>query len=199
VRGRATLRQCPPHQELRATEASEEAATDALTGLSTFRVLQGRLAQEIWRSQRNGEPFGVLFLDLDRFKLVNDIHGHAAGNKLLQAVGREISKVVRKTDVAARYGGDEFVLILVGTDIHGVRRVGELVRERVERVGRSLGYTEEAVTASIGAATFSPQEDVDPEEALARADRAVFVAKGKGGNYVAMATAEGDDVTVKEV
>ena len=175
-----------------------QAATDELTGLSTYRVLKDRLAQEIWRSQRNGEPFGVLFLDLDRFKLVNDIHGHAAGNKLLQAVGREISKVVRKTDVAARFGGDEFVLVLVGTDISGIRHVGELVRERVERVGRSLGYTEEAVTASIGVATFSPQEDVDPQEALDRADRAVYVAKGKGGNYVALATVEGDDVTVTE-
>jgi diguanylate cyclase (GGDEF)-like protein len=115
-----------------------QAATDGLTGLSTYRVLKGRLAQEIWRSQRNGEPFGVLFIDLDRFKLVNDIHGHAAGNRLLQAVAREISKVVRKTDVAARYGGDEFVLILVGTDIGGLRHVGELIRQRVERVGRSL-------------------------------------------------------------
>ena len=198
VKRRATLRQCPPHQERRAAEASLLAATDELTGLSTYRVLKDRLAQEIWRSQRNGEPFGVLFLDLDRFKLVNDIHGHAAGNKLLQAVGREISKVVRKTDVAARYGGDEFVLVLVGTDIGGIRHVGELVRERVERVGRSLGYTEEAVTASIGVATFSPQEDVDPQEALDRADRAVYVAKGKGGNYVALATAEGDDATVTE-
>ena len=87
---------------------------------------------------------------------------------------------------------------MVGTDIGGIRHVGELVRERVERVGRSLGYTEEAVTASIGVATFSPQEDVDPQEALDRADRAVYVAKGKGGNYVALATAEGDDATVTE-
>ncbi|MEE8135199.1 MAG: diguanylate cyclase [Gemmatimonadales bacterium] len=198
LNGRATLRQCPPHQERRASEAAEQAATDGLTGLSTYRVLKGRLAQEIWRSQRNGEPFGVLFIDLDRFKLVNDIHGHEAGNRLLQAVAREITKVVRKTDVAARYGGDEFVLILVGTDIGGLRHVGELIRERVEKVGRSLGYTKEAVTASIGAVTFSPQEDVDPQEALDRADRALYVAKTRGGNFVALVTAEGDDVTVME-
>ena len=198
LKHRATLRQCPPHQERLALEAAMRAATDELTGLSTYRVLKDRLAQEIWRSQRNGEPFGMLFLDLDRFKLVNDIHGHAAGNKVLQAVGREISKVVRKTDVAARYGGDEFVLVLVGTDIGGLRHVGELIRERVERVGRSLGYTDEAVTVSIGAVTFSPQEDVDPQEALDRADRAVYVAKARGGNFVALATAEGDDVTVTE-
>ena len=146
----------------------------------------------------SASPPRRMFLDLDRFKLVNDIHGHAAGNKVLQAVGREISKVVRKTDVAARYGGDEFVLVLVGTDIGGLRHVGELIRERVERVGRSLGYTDEAVTVSIGAVTFSPQEDVDPQEALDRADRAVYMAKARGGNFVALATAEGDDVTVTE-
>jgi hypothetical protein len=116
LEGRATLRQCPPHQERRAREAQRQAAVDELTGLSTYRVLRDRLVQEIWRSKRNGEPFGLLFLDLDRFKLVNDLHGHEAGNRVLKAVAAEIAKVVRKTDIAARYGGDEFVVILVGTD-----------------------------------------------------------------------------------
>ena len=184
LKGRATLRQCPPHQERRATEAQQQAAVDELTGLATFRVLNDRMAQEIWRSRRNGEPFGVLFLDLDRFKLVNDMHGHEAGNRVLRAVGHEIQQVVRKTDVAARYGGDEFVLILVGTDDGGVRHVGELVRQRVERVGRSLGYAEHAVTVSVGGVSYAPQDEVDAQAALEQADQAVYRAKAKGGNRV---------------
>jgi diguanylate cyclase (GGDEF)-like protein len=159
---------------------------DELTGLSTYRVLRDRLVQEIWRSKRNGEPFGLLFLDLDRFKLVNDLHGHEAGNRVLKAVAAEIAKVVRKTDIAARYGGDEFVVILVGTDRDGVRHVGDVIRERVERIGRSMGYANSAVTVSIGGAGFTPQEDIDAPRALEVADQAVYRAKAAGGNYVAL-------------
>jgi diguanylate cyclase (GGDEF)-like protein len=190
VKRRSTLRQCPPYQEKRAQEAQRLAAVDELTGLATYRVLRDRLAQEIWRSKRNGEPFAILFLDLDRFKQLNDRHGHEAGNRLLQAVGQEIQKVVRRTDVAARYGGDEFVLILVATDREGVAHLGEVVRQRVERVGRSMGYAGEPVTVSVGAAAFPPESDVEPQAALEIADQAVYRAKARGGNFVALA---GDD------
>jgi diguanylate cyclase (GGDEF)-like protein len=189
--GRATFRQCPPHMERRAEEASRRAAIDELTGLSTYRVLQDRLPQEVARSERTQEPFGLLFLDLDRFKLVNDHHGHEAGNEVLASVGRELTRVVRKTDVAARYGGDEFVVILVGTGTEGVRHVGEVVRESVEAVGRALGYTEGAVTVSVGAAAYNPLTG-EPVDALDIADKALYRAKAAGGNQVVIGNGGGE-------
>jgi diguanylate cyclase (GGDEF)-like protein len=177
--------------ERRAEEASRKAAIDELTGLSTYRVLQDRLSQEVARSERTQEPFGLLFLDLDRFKLVNDHHGHEAGNEVLASVGRELARVVRKTDVAARYGGDEFVLILVATGIEGVRHVGEVVRESVEAVGRALGYSEGAVTVSVGAASYNPLMG-EPPDALDTADKALYRAKAAGGNRVVMGNGGGE-------
>ncbi|NIR03190.1 MAG: diguanylate cyclase [Gemmatimonadales bacterium] len=180
---RATLRQCPPYQERRALEARLQAAVDELTGLATYRVLQGRLQEEIARSHRNREPFGVLFLDLDRFKQVNDQHGHEAGNRVLSAVGHELKRVVRKTDVAARYGGDEFVVVLVGTGPGGTTRVAEVLREAVEGVGRELGHDPGVVTVSVGAAAYNPETGLPPD-VLDASDKALYRAKAAGGNQV---------------
>ena len=88
--GRASMRQCTPYQERRADEAQRAAAVDSMTGLSTYRVLRDRLAFEVERGKRSAEGFAVLFLDLDRFKDVNDQYGHEAGNEVLEAVAGEI-------------------------------------------------------------------------------------------------------------
>lgn len=183
LRGRATLRQCPPYQERRAEEAQREVAVDALTGLATFRVLRSRIGQEVARSGRSGEPFGVLFIDVDRFKELNDRHGHEAGNAVLAAIGRALKQVIRKTDVAARYGGDEFVVVLFRTDAEGAKRVGEVVRESMERVGLELGHAAGAVTVSIGTAAYDPRFPAH-EDVLEAADRALYRAKALGGNRV---------------
>ena len=134
------MRQCTPYQERRADEAQRAAAVDTLTGLTTYRVLRDRLAFEVERGKRSGEGFAVLFLDLDRFKEVNDQYGHEAGNEVLRAVAGEIRNAVRASDVAARYGGDEFVVILTRTDLQGGARVAEALRAGIEGVGRRLGY-----------------------------------------------------------
>ena len=134
------MRQCTPYQERRADEAQRAAAVDTMTGLSTYRVLRDRLAFEVERGKRSAEGFAVLFLDLDRFKEVNDQYGHEAGNEILRAVAGEIRNAVRASDVAARYGGDEFVVILTRTDLQGGARVAEALRAGIEGVGRRLGY-----------------------------------------------------------
>jgi diguanylate cyclase (GGDEF)-like protein len=184
VLGRASMRQCMPFQERRADDAQQAAAVDAITGLSTYRVLRDRLAFEVERGKRSDEGFAVLFMDLDRFKDVNDQYGHEAGNDILRAVAGEIKNAVRASDVAARYGGDEFVVILTRTDLQGGARVAEALRAGIEGVGRRLGYPAGLITVSIGLAEFDPREPVDGD-LLVAADRALYRAKAAGRNAVA--------------
>jgi diguanylate cyclase (GGDEF)-like protein len=182
--GRASMRQCTPYQERRADEAQRAAAIDTMTGLSTYRVLRDRLAFEVERGKRSAEGFAVLFLDLDRFKEVNDRYGHEAGNEILRAVAGEIRNAVRASDVAARYGGDEFVVILTRTDLQGGARVAEALRAGIEGVGRRLGYPAGLITVSIGLAEFDPREPGEGD-LLVSADRALYRAKAAGRNAVA--------------
>jgi diguanylate cyclase (GGDEF)-like protein len=185
VMGRATLRQCTPYQERRAEEAQRAAAVDSLTGLSTYRVLRDRLAFEIERSKRSSEGFAVLFMDLDRFKDVNDTYGHEAGNEILKAVSEEIRHAVRASDVAARYGGDEFVVILTRTDLQGAMRVAEALRAGIEGIGRRMGYSAGSITISIGLADFHGAQPDAGGDLLVAADRALYRAKAAGRNAVA--------------
>src|SRR2546427_480822 len=111
--GRTTLRSCPPYLDKQARLAQLQAAVDGLTGLATYRVLRDRLASEVARSDRTGDPFAVLFVDLDNFKKVNDEFGHEAGNEVLRGAAKEGGAHIRTTDLAARYGGGEVVLGLV--------------------------------------------------------------------------------------
>ena len=182
--GRASMRQCTPYQERRADEAQRAAAVDNMTGLSTYRVLRDRLAFEVERGKRSNEGFAVLFLDLDKFKDVNDQFGHEAGNDILRAVAGEIRNAVRASDVAARYGGDEFVVILTRTDLQGGARVAEALRAGIEGVGRRLGYAAGLITVSIGLAEFDPRQPSEGD-LLVSADRALYRAKAAGRNAVA--------------
>jgi diguanylate cyclase (GGDEF)-like protein len=175
VQGLTSLKACPPHLERQAVGAQIQAAQDRLTGLATVELLKERLASEVARSKRSGEPFALLFLDLDNFQQVNDRYGEAAGDAVLRGAAEELAGVVRSTDLAARYGGDEFVVLLVRTGREGARVVAEKVRARVERLG---------VTASIGVAAFAPR-DGNHDDILVAADRALYRAKAAGRNRVA--------------
>jgi diguanylate cyclase (GGDEF)-like protein len=185
VQGRTTLKSCPPYLTREAREARSQAALDGLTGLATLRLLRDRLANEVARSKRSGEPFAVLFVDLDNFKQVNDHHGHESGNAVLKGTAEELLAVVRNTDFAARYGGDEFVVLLVRTGADGARVVAEKARARVEAMGKRLNFPAKLVTASIGVAAFAPQENSEAD-VLVAADRALYRAKAAGRNRVAI-------------
>ena len=181
---RASLKQCVVWVAKRAEDASRDASTDALTGLASYRSLQQRLSHEMERSKRSGDSFAVMFLDLDRLKELNDRWGHERGNMVLRVVADEIRKTIRATDMAARYGGDEFVALLTRTDRAGALRVADAVREGVEESGRRMGFMEGQITVSIGVAEFDPSA---PGEGalLEQADRALYLAKSAGRNNIA--------------
>ncbi|MGH7529393.1 MAG: diguanylate cyclase [Gemmatimonadales bacterium] len=182
AKGRTTLRSCPPYLDRQARAAERVAAVDALTDLASFRVLRDRLANEVARCNRSGDYFAVLFLDLDNFKQVNDRFGHEAGNEVLRRTARACAEHIRSTDLAGRYGGDEFVVVLVGTGAEGACRVGEKVRAAVQAGGEALGYPAGLVTASIGVAEYRPNRET--EDVLVAADRALYRAKAAGRNQV---------------
>jgi len=183
VLGRTTLKSCPPYLDKQAQQAEQQAAVDSLTGLATFRVLRDRLGSEAARSARTGDVFAVLFVDLDNFKQVNDEFGHEAGNDVLRNASRQFGSLIRSTDLAARYGGDEFVLVLVRTGLPGAVVVAEKVRAEVEAFGRRQGYPSGLVTVSIGVAEARPGPE--QEDVLIAADRALYRAKQLGRNRVA--------------
>jgi diguanylate cyclase (GGDEF)-like protein len=194
--GRTTLKSCPRYLERIATIAQQQAAVDALTGLASFRVLRDRLANEVARCHRSGDHFAVLFLDLDSFKQVNDRYGHEAGNAVLREAARACSAHIRLTDLAGRYGGDEFVVVLVGTGEEGAVGVAEKIRAAVQEIGKTMGYPDGMVTASIGVAEYRPGHGLEKEEdVLVAADRALYRAKAAGRNRVASGSEEGGEET----
>ena len=167
---------------------ARRAQTDDLTGLLNHGAFRERLALAV----EHGETFSVLMIDLDRFKLVNDTFGHAAGNDLLQQVGAAIVGASRDTDSVFRYGGDEFTIILPGTDAAHAGLVAERIRSAIAAVvgpGSGLHAAGLRLDASAGVASY-PTDGTTPDAILLAADRACFVAKRGGGGRVA-AAAEG--------
>ena len=158
--------------------------TDELTGLYNMRgfvVIANRLFAQAQRYERAAS---FLMLDSDSLKQVNDRHGHEAGNRLLQHVVKAVQGQLRATDVAARYGGDEFVVMLPDTPARGALEVAERIRQAVETAPFTTEAGRVPCTVSIGVASY-PQDGRGIESLLARADRALYEAKAAGRNRVA--------------
>lgn len=156
---------------------------DALTGLLNRRAMQEALDEQAQRSRRLGEPFSVLMLDADHFKAVNDVQGHAAGDRALQHLGTLLAAQMRDIDRVGRWGGEEFVVLLPGASLGQAREVGERLRERVQAL--PLRWQDQAVplTLSGGVSQWSEAGD-DLGALLARADTALYRAKAAGRNRV---------------
>jgi diguanylate cyclase (GGDEF)-like protein len=184
--GRSTLALCPIYLGRQYERAARDAVHDSLTGAFTFRVLTERLDEELSRASRMGTSIAVLFIDFDNFKSINDNFGHATGNALLVGISAILQEAVRSTDIVCRYGGDEFVLILVNPDRRGAGRVAEEIREKTEAFKVPVPEGEVGVTLSIGVAYHSgiTQTNLTREELMAEADAALYVAKAQGGNTV---------------
>jgi diguanylate cyclase (GGDEF)-like protein len=170
-------------------KAEALSVTDDLTRLYNSRYLNQVLRRETKRASRSGRPMSLLFLDLDGFKMVNDQHGHLAGSKALVEAAAIIRSCARETDVVARFGGDEFALILPDTGREGAVSVATRIRERIgsARFLQSDGLNVH-LTASIGVATL-PDVAASAEELLQAADMAMYQVKaaGKDGIHIAAA------------
>ncbi|HEY1275972.1 MAG TPA: diguanylate cyclase [Thermoleophilaceae bacterium] len=165
-----------------------QAVTDALTGLANVRAMHSILDREIERGRRFSGSVGLMMLDIDNFKKVNDSHGHQQGDEVLASVAGVLRDFSRDIDAPARYGGEEMAVVLPGTDVDGAVQLAERVREAVERlrVPKVGGRGHLRVTASFGAAAL-PESASDKEGLIAAADAALYRAKRAGKNRVEQA------------
>jgi diguanylate cyclase (GGDEF)-like protein len=157
---------------------------DPLTELYNRRYMEESLERELLRSQRSGAPVGVIMLDIDHFKAFNDRFGHKAGDGLLRSLGRLLRQSIRASDIACRYGGEEFLVILPDSTAETALQRAERLRSEVRDLNvRHGAEVQEAVTASFGVAVF-PQDGPSVEAIIRAADMALYRAKQEGRDRV---------------
>lgn len=160
---------------------------DPLTGLFNRRYLSETLEREVHRVKRKGATLGVIMMDLDHFKRFNDTYGHEAGDLLLQTLGKFLETQVRQEDIACRYGGEEFVLIMPEASLDVTQKRAEEIRQGVSQLKVShRGRMLEMITVSLGVAIF-PDHGATGEDVLRTADDAMYQAKREGRNRVVVA------------
>jgi diguanylate cyclase (GGDEF)-like protein len=169
------------NEKLRQKELQLEymARHDALTGLPNRTLLDDRIARALASASRRGDVCAILLADLDGFKTINDVHGHVVGDQLLAAAAARIKECVRDTDTVARYGGDEFVIVLEDLDTeYDAADVAEKIVSRMHRSFELEGCTVR-INISVGVACF-PRDGRTAEQLLDRADMAMYAAKASG-------------------
>jgi len=171
--------------DLERTERS--AMTDPLTRLFNRRYFTDAIGVEVRRSRRHGLRMALLMLDLDRFKVLNDLHGHLFGDRILQRVGRVLRRSVRDADVPCRYGGEEFAIILPETDRLGGYAVAERIRVRIDKglAEPSASTSRVRLSLSGGVAAY-PEDGSEPPALISRADQALYLAKRRGKNRISL-------------
>ena len=167
-------------------ELQRLATTDYLTGLLNRRQAALLLEREVARCRRQTVPMSVILLDIDHFKAINDTHGHEAGDAALKHVGEVLRGRLRATDVAARHGGEEFLLVLPDTGIDQAAHVAEMVRRQIQEIPVAYGETPIRMAFSLGVTTLEVGQISTPDELVARADEAMYCAKNLGGNRVVL-------------
>jgi len=174
---------------LRARRLHRQATTDPLTGLYNRRRLEQVIKREVSFAQREGHAVGVILIDLDHFKQLNDTFGHGAGDAALRTVSQFLRVRLRAYDIACRYGGDEIVVIAPAADTATAMALAEQLRAGIEQLPIEHGGAAlPRLTASLGVASF-PRDGVAPEALLHAADAALYCAKAEGRNRVASAPA----------
>jgi diguanylate cyclase (GGDEF)-like protein len=171
------------HNALTFQKAQEQAITDGLTGVKTHRFFMEALSSEWKRSSRAGRSFALVLMDLDRFKFVNDFYGHLEGDLVLQRVGQILETNCRRSDVVARYGGDEFVILMPETTMEQARQLSSKLRSWISA---DQLLREKNISASFGIASY-PLHGSSPQELIQVADASMYLSKHQGGNTVSTA------------
>lgn len=188
VTGRAEARSGLERAKAELERANQElerlATTDYLTGLMNRRQAINLFEHELHRSRRLGTPIGVIMVDLDQFKATNDSCGHEAGDEVLRHVAQLLRGGVRASDVVARHGGEEFLLILPDTDLSGAIQVAENVRRRIRDYPTPYANSQIPARASLGVASLATGQTLSAQDLIRMADEALYKAKGLGGNRV---------------
>jgi diguanylate cyclase (GGDEF)-like protein len=162
----------------------QAAIIDPLTGLFNRRYMVVTLEREIHRAIRDKVPMGILMMDIDHFKQINDLYGHGAGDLVLQAIGTCLQECTRKSDIACRFGGEEFVIILPGASQEVVLERAELLRNKAEIFSLEYeGSIIKSISISIGVAIY-PEHGINQDRLLINADKALYQAKHCGRNRV---------------
>ncbi len=164
------------------------ALTDPLTGLFNRRYLEQALAFEVTRQRRQKRPFSLLMVDVDHFKTYNDTHGHPKGDEMLRVLARILQQSLRASDIVARVGGEEFVVVLLDAELPTARAAADKVREAVQEHDFALAEQQPGgrLTISVGVASW-PKHGESADEVLAAADRALYLSKAAGRNAVTSA------------
>jgi two-component system cell cycle response regulator len=170
-------------------EAYRNSITDALLGVFNRRYLIHQLRCEVWRAHRYQRPLTVLMIDLDHFKQINDRFGHSAGDQVLVGFARKTRSLIRASDWFARFGGEEFVIVLPETPLEMAESVAEKVRHELAAAPFLLASGEHRVTASFGVAALTLGSDEDSDVVLGRADKALYRSKQEGRNRITVADA----------
>ena len=167
------------------TDLSAQAATDALTGVATRGRLDAIMAEQFELARGTGQSLSVIFLDLDHFKQVNDSLGHQAGDRALQMVGSVLSQELRRTDFVGRYGGEEFLVVCPGSQLHGAAVLAQRLRQAISAARTNGADGDEfGVTASFGVAAYVPGAHRTAADLVGAADRGLYAAKAAGRNAV---------------
>lgn len=163
------------------------AISDTLTGLFNRRYMDAQLKMALSYARRQQIPLSIVLANVDLFKSINDDHGHQRGEQVLKGVATAIQSVLRDEDIACRYGGEEFMLILPSTDLTGSIKCAERLRAQVQ----SKALSNIKVTVSVGVASTESHADLNVEQLIERAEKALYAAKVRGGNMV---VSEADDI-----
>jgi diguanylate cyclase (GGDEF)-like protein len=166
----------------RVSELEHQSETDALTGLMNFRAFERHLAREMERSRRLESPTSLIMLDIDHFKQVNDKYGHDMGNLALIHLAKLLTRALRKIDLACRFGGEEFALILPSTPLSAAIQVAERARKLIADSPLKCPECQIRLTASLGVNTYSPLDELTPAALIKATDQYLYQAKQTGRN-----------------
>jgi diguanylate cyclase (GGDEF)-like protein len=159
-----------------------QAATDGMTGLANYRTFYDILEKELLRVRRYGGKIALIMVDIDNLKKINDAYGHRVGDVVIKRVSKRIKECIRQIDTAARYGGDEFAIILPNTNLSKARLVAERMVNAVAR-SQIVWKNEQIIPSiSIGLGEYGP--DTNPEDMTSRSDQALYIAKQSGKNTI---------------